>query len=88
MLIGDKDIQPLHPFAQGSPDLESMGAPPPKGRGGAAPSEGLSLLGGDGHPGFTTQTIRGDKEWNDVMRLTGGHDLPYSAGTSPRARPS
>ncbi|MEK7745376.1 MAG: hypothetical protein AAB576_01795, partial [Elusimicrobiota bacterium] len=31
---------------------------------------------GSGHPGYKTQTVRSEKEWNDFLRLTGGHDLP------------
>ena len=74
MLVGDREIQPMHPFTQEMQDLDS---PPPRGRAGAAPpSEGISLMGGSGHSGFKTQTVRSEKEWNDVMRLTGGHDLP------------
>ncbi|MEK7745377.1 MAG: hypothetical protein AAB576_01800, partial [Elusimicrobiota bacterium] len=38
LLVGDKEMQPLHPFAQEMRDLDS---PPPRGRAGAAPpSEG------------------------------------------------
>lgn len=75
LLVADKDVRPLHPFEREPLDPESMGMAP---RAAAKETEdqGISLLGPHGHPGFTTQTIRSEKEWNDFLRFTGGHDLP------------